>query len=200
MRRFIPALLVFALSPSAAFAESEKLILDKPHTQIIFAVSHLGYADSYGKFLDYEGEILFDQAQPEKSGVDVTIKTASLDLGDEKWNAHMKNADFFDVEKFPVMTFKSTGITVTGEKTADIAGDLTIKGVTKPVTLKTVYNKTEKHPKGERIDSGFSARTTIKRSDFGIAYGLPMIPDDVNIILEVEAYKEDKTAAGTGNP
>ncbi len=202
MRRFLPlfAASVIALAPLPSFAAMETYQLDKPHTQIIFAVDHLGFADSYGKFLDYEGTINFDKDQPEQSSVEVTIKTASISLGDEKWDAHLKNADFFDVEKFPVMTFKSTGIKVTGEKTGEITGDLTIKGVTKPVTLQTTFKKTEKHPMMDRMETGFAATAQIKRSDFGMSHGVPMVGDDVKIIIEVEAYHENKAAAGVNNP
>jgi polyisoprenoid-binding protein YceI len=190
---------VLGFSPQAR-AEIEKYIIDKPHTQIIFAASHLGLTTSYGKFLDYEGHIIFDRGEPAKSSVEVTIKAASLDLGDEKWNAHMKNADFFDVEKYPTVTFKSTGIQVTGENTANITGDLTMRGVTRPVTLAVTHNKSGKFPMNERMETGFSATTMLKRSEFGMTYGLPMVPDEVKIILEVEAYREDPAAGGTANP
>ncbi len=189
MRRLIPALLGFSILASVpAFAAPEKFVLDKPHTQIIFSVSHMGLSNSFGKFVDYEGEINFDQAEPEKSNVDVTIKTASLDLDDEKWNEHMKNKDFFNVEQFPTMIFKSTKVEKTGDNTANVTGDLTLLGVTKPVTLAVVHNKTGKHPMKDIMASGFSATGTLKRSDFGMSYGLPMVGDDVKLIIEAEAY------------
>lgn len=192
MRFILPVIAAFVLVASAepARAEIENYTLENPHTQIIFSVNHLGFSNSYGKFLDYDGTIIFNRSEPEKSKVDVVIKTASIDMAHDKWNEHLKNADFFDVEKFPEMTFKSTGIKVTGEKTADITGDLTIKGVTKPVTLTAVFNKADKHPMGDQYAAGFSADTTIKRSDFGITYGLPMVGEDVKIHIEVEAIRD----------
>lgn len=182
------ALLLMSAAPASA--ELRHYTLDKPHTQILFFADHIGFSKSEGEFLDYAGTIDFDTAAPEKSKVEVTIKTASLDMGDEKWDTHLKNADFFDVEKFPEMKFISTGIEVTGEKTAKITGDLTIKGITKPVVLDTTYNKSGKHPFSGADVAGFSATTTIKRSDFGITYGAPLMGDDVEIRLEVEGTRE----------
>lgn len=174
-----------------AMAEVETYDLETPHTQIIFAVSHLGFSHSYGKFLDYDGHFTFDRENPAESEVEVVIKTDSIDLADEKWDDHMKSADFFDVENHPEMTFKSTGIEVTGETTGKITGDLTILETTKPVTLDVVFNKADKHPFNDQYRSGFSATTSIKRSEFGMNYGLPAVGDDVKIIIEVEAIRRE---------
>jgi len=194
MRRiFLSALLssavLFLAAPSMAAVETYGF--DTAHTQVIFFVNHLGFSNSEGEFHDFDGEIAFDRADPAKSSVTIDIKTASIDMDDEKWNDHMKNADFFNVEKFPSMTFKSTAIEVTGEKTAKITGDLTILGVTKPVVLDTVFNKADKHPMNGKNVAGFSATAKIKRSDFGMAYGLPMVGDDVDIRIEVEGQQKD---------
>jgi polyisoprenoid-binding protein YceI len=200
--RLVPALLGFALLTgfaAPALAAPEKFNLDKPHTQIVFVVSHMGFSHSYGKFTDYAGTVNIDDAEPTKSNADVTIQTASIDLDDQKWNEHLKGKDFFDVEKFPTMTFKSTKVEKTGDKTANVTGDLTLLGVTKPVTLAVVHNNTGKHPMKDIRATGFSATGTIKRSEFGMNYGLPMIGDDIKILIEVEAYGEDKAAAGVKN-
>jgi len=174
-----------------AAAMPEYYIFDKTHTQILFFVSHLGFSMSQGEFLDFDGHFIFDRAHPEKSSIDVSIKTESIDMDNEKWNKHMKNEDFFDVEKFPTMTFKSTGFDITGENTANITGDLTILDVTKPVTLTTTYNKSGVHPFNKEIVAGFSATASIKRSEWGMTYGLPGVGDDVEIRIEVEGYKRD---------
>ena len=183
------AALVLSLS-AAAQAEPIKYIMDKPHTQIVFIANHLGFSHSYGKFTDYAGSFIMDEADPSKSSAEITIQTASIDLDDEKWNAHMKNADFLNVEKFPTMTFKSTKVDVTGDKTADITGDLTLLGVTKPVVLKVTQNGAGEHPMSKKKATGFSATTTIKRSDFGMTYGIPNVADDVEIRIEVEGAAE----------
>lgn len=173
---------------SAAYAESQKFELEKPHTQIGFYVSHLGFSFSHGRFLDFDGIINFDEQKPEASNVEVTVKTNSLEMNDQKWNEHMKGADFFDVEQFPEMTFKSTAIEVTGENTANITGNLALHGVTKPVVLETVFNKAGKHPFNGKHVAGFSAKAHLNRSDFGITYGIPNVGDDVEIRIEVEAH------------
>lgn len=196
MRRLslLTAALTFTLWSPLAHAEIETYQLEKPHTQIIFSVNHLGFSHSFGKFTDYAGTIVFDRGEPEKSKVDVAIKTASLDLEDEKWNEHLKSKDFFNVEKFPDMTFKSVNILKTGDKTAKLTGDLTILGVTKPVTLDVTFNNAGKHPMKDAMMAGFSARGKIKRSDFGMNYGVPMVGDDVDLIIEVEAIQEGAKA------
>lgn len=107
----------------------------------------------------------------------------------------MKNADFFDVENHPEMTFKSTAVEVTGEDTANITGDLTILGVSKPVTLAVKHNKSGEHPFNGKFMSGFSATTTINRSEWGMNYGLPAVGDAVEIRIEVEGIREDGEAA-----
>lgn len=176
----------------AAQAESvEHYTFDKAHTQILFFVDHLGFSKSQGEFLSYDGYYNFDRENPENSEVEVTIQTESIDMDDEKWDAHMKNEDFFHVEKYPAMTFKSTDIEVTGENTAKITGDFTLLGVTKPVTLDVTHNKSGKHAFSGKYVSGFSATTTIKRSEFGMEYGLPMIGDEAQVRIEVEGIRSN---------
>lgn len=181
------------ITMSAAQAAPQKFTLETPHTQIVFSVNHLGFSNSYGKFTGYTGTIVFDPAAPATSSVDVTIDAKSVDLNDAKWNEHVKSADILDTEKFPTITFKSTKIDVTGEKTANITGDLTIHGVTKPVVLATVFNKLDKHPMKGEVVAGFSATTKFKRSDFGVSYGLPNVGDDMSITIEVETNPAEKS-------
>lgn len=185
----------FSMSASAA---PEKYLFDKPHTQIIFFVDHLGFAKSSGKFLDYTGHIMFDQQEPEKSSVEVTIPLSSLDMGDKVWNEHTLDK-LLHADKNPNMVFKSTKIEKTGEKTGNITGDLTLGGVTKPVVLATTFNSAGKHPMMDRMEAGFSGTTTIKRSEFGLGENVPMIGDDIEIRIEVEAYKEDLAKEGVNN-
>lgn len=173
---------------------ADRYEFDKAHTQILFFVNHLGYSFSMGKFLDFDGGFVFDEETPENSSIDVTIQTGSIEMNDQAWNDHMKNEDFFHVEQYPAMTFKSTGIEITGEDTANITGDLTILDVTKPVTLDVKHNKTGKSPFGDDYKSGFSATANIKRSEWGMNYGLPNVGDDVEIRLEVEAVRVEEGA------
>lgn len=190
LSRFIRILTAVSFLFIAAPANAaEKYEFDTVHSQIIFFVSHLGFSISEGEFLDFDGHYIFDKENPAASSVEVSIDTASIDMDDEKWNAHLKNKDFFDVENFPAMTFKSTKIEVNGDKTADIHGDLTILGVTKPVVLKTNMVGEGVHPYSGKTVTGFSAHTTIKRSEFGMTYGLPGVGDDVEIRIEIEGHK-----------
>jgi polyisoprenoid-binding protein YceI len=184
--------LLLASTPSVA--ASEQFEFDKAHTQIIFAVNHLGFSNSHGKFLDFDGGFTLDEDKPEKSSVNVTIKTASIDMDDQKWDDHLKNEDFFNVEKFPDMTFKSTKVELTGDKTAKVTGDLTLLGVTKPVTLDVTLNKTGVHPYSKKYVAGFSATGTLNRSEFGMTYGLPGVGDEVKLIIEVEGTGKSEKA------
>lgn len=187
MKRILLTAAALAVLAGPALAAPKTYEIESPHTQIIFSVNHLGFSNSYGKFLDHDGTIVFDQENPAASSVEIAIKADSIEMNDGKWNDHMKNEDFFHVEKFPELTFKSTNIEVTGEDTAKITGDLTMVGVTKPVTLDAKLNKAGKHPMSGKDHAGFSATGTIKRSDFGMKYGLPAVSDEVKLVFEVEA-------------
>ena len=200
MRRLFMTALSVALMAGAspAHAEAVKYTIEKPHTQILFFVSHLGFSHSMGKFLDHSGTIMWDKDAPEKSSVEATIQTASIEMNDATWNDHLKAPKYFNVAQFPTMTFKSTAIEKTGEKTANITGDLTLLGVTKPVVLATTFNNQAKHPFSGKDTIGFSATTRIQRSDFGMNESIPMVGDEVEIRLEVEAF-DDSTPAGS-NP
>ncbi|MBI4030104.1 MAG: polyisoprenoid-binding protein [Proteobacteria bacterium] len=201
MKRLILAAATFVLMmPVPAQAQVEEYTLEKPHTQVVFSVNHLGFSNSHGKFLDYSGVFTFDRGKPENSRVEATVITASLFMGDEKWDQHLKGADFFDVEKFPDMTFKSTKIEVLSDNTANITGDLTLLGVTKPVTLAATFNKAEKHAFSGKHVAGFSAHAKIKRSDFGMTYGLPLVGDEVDITIEVEGIRNDPPGMEQGTP
>lgn len=176
---------------STANAQLEQYHLDRPHTQILFSVSHLGLSRSHGKFLDYSASIVFNHDHIEKSSVNATIQTNSLTLNDPAWDAHVKGKDMLDTQTYPTMTFKSLTIKPLTDKTADITGELTLHGVTKPVTLHVTYNGANHDPFGNDFRAGFLATTNIKRTDFGITSGIPFVGDDIEIKIEVEAIRED---------
>ena len=191
MKKILTALALSALlSPGIAQAAPEKFAIEATHTQAVFIVNHLGFSMPMGIFRTTAGSFVFDAEKPENSSVEATISTASIDMGTEAWDTHMKSADFFNVEKFPSMTFKSTLVTPTGEKTGQITGDLTILGVTKPVTLDVTFVGSGIHPYSKKNTAGFTATTHIKRSDFGMGYGLPAVGDDVEIRLNVEGISD----------
>lgn len=173
---------------SAAAVEYE---FDTVHSQIIFFVEHMGFAKSEGEFLDFDGGFTFDPENVEASKVDVTIDTKSLDMDDKVWTEHTLDK-FFDVENHPDMTFKSTHIEKTSENMGKMTGDLTLLGVTKPVTLDVKLNKAAAHPRTGKPHAGFSATGEIKRSEWGMDTALPMIGDDIEIRIEIEAGQKTK--------
>lgn len=162
---------------------------DTVHTQVLFFVDHIGFSKSQGEFLEFDGGFNFVEGDWSQSSVEVDIDTNSITMNNGKWDAHMKNADFFDVEKFPTMTFSSTKVEPIDGKTGKVHGNLTILGVTKPVVLNATFNKAGIHPFSKRFVAGFSATTSVKRSDFGMTYGIPAIGDNIEIRLEVEGMK-----------
>jgi len=193
VRRTIVRTLVLltGLNAFAVAQAADTYDIDPVHTQILFFVSHLGYSNSEGEFHKFAGKYRFDPADWGTASVNVTIETESLSLDDAAWDKHLKSADFFNVEKFPQVTFRSTRVEKTGENTGRVAGELTLLGVTKPVTLDLQFNKAAEFPMSKKFKSGFSATTTIKRSEWGMTFGVPMgIGDEVKIRLEVEGFRE----------
>jgi polyisoprenoid-binding protein YceI len=170
---------------------ADKYLLDPSHTTVMFGVSHLGFSKQLGRFNKVEGAFTLDEAAPEKSSVVVTIDAASIDTNDAKRDEHLRGKDFFEVTAFPQLLYKSTSVEKTGENTATVTGDLTLHGVTRPVPLSVTLTKAGPHPVDQtKIMAGFSARGTLKRSDFGMTYGLPVLGDEVELIIETEAIKQ----------
>lgn len=186
----LAAAAVSALLASPLHAAPEEYVLEKPHTQILFFVSHLGFSKSQGEFHDFDGGFTFDPEDWGNSAATVTIRTHSIDMDDHAWDKHMRHEDFFNVNVHPTMTFASTKLEQTDENTGRLHGDLTLLGVTRPVTLDVTFNKVGQHFKSKEWIAGFSAATTIKRSDFGMDYGLPIVGDEVHIRLEVEGVRQ----------
>ena len=172
-----------------ASAEPVKYQLESNHAFVVWSASHFGFSDQMGKFPEIAGEIIFDEKKMSESSVDVTIKIDSLVTGSEKFDAHLKSADFFDVKKFPTAKFVSKKVTATGENKAKVEGELTLHGVTKTVILEVKINKKGTSLVTQKETVGFSATAQIKRSEFGIDYAAPGISDEVKLKIEVEANK-----------
>ncbi len=183
----VPA--IFA-SVQNATAASEAYTFDPLHTEIRFCWDHLGVSRQCAHFLKYEGELLYDQANPEKSSVNVTFATDSIETFSPVFNEHMKGEKLFDAKKFPQITFKSTKFQKTGDKSGKVTGDLTVKGVTKPVTLDVTLNFAGPHPMSKKQTLGIGAVTTVKRTDFGVSLAAPMVSDDVSIEIQTEMNKK----------
>jgi polyisoprenoid-binding protein YceI len=193
-RRLAPASLALALVlPAASLrASKETFILDKNHTQIGFKVRHF-VSKVGGHFDRFEGSISLDRTKPEESSVELKIDAASIDTGNPNREKHLNSADFFDTAKYPEITFKSTKIAAKGKDTYEVTGDLTIRGVTKPVTLTVVSNGFANDGRGGQ-KAGFDVTGKLNRKDFGVNWNAivdqsPMLSDDVDLEITVEANK-----------
>jgi polyisoprenoid-binding protein YceI len=174
--------LSFVLPAQAA----ETYKLDPMHTQVVWSINHFGFSNPSGKFASIDGTLTLDEAKPEDSKVTATITIANLFTGLDKLNEHLLSDKFFDAKQFPTATFTSTKVETTGKDTAKVTGDLTVHGVTKPVVLDVTLNKIGENMMKKKT-AGFSATTTIKRSDFGMTTYLPMLGDEVKLSIESEA-------------
>ncbi len=180
------ALAFSAPSTSLETTPSGTYKIDNSHTNVLFSLSHMGFSNYYGRFNVIEGSLNFDAKSPEKSKVDVKIDIASIDTNSAELEKKLVGADWFDAAKFPNATFTSTKIEKLSEATGKIYGDLTIHGVTKPVVMDVVFNGAGQNPIVAVQQLGFSAKTKIKRSDFGVAQYIPMVGDEVTLTIEAE--------------
>jgi len=173
-------------APSGAYA------LDAAHSQVLFSIAHMGLTDYYGRFDKLSGTLNFDANQPEKSATNVTIAMDSVDTPSGGLNDELKSAHVFSVAQFPTATFKSTSVERTGADTGRVSGDLTIKGVTKPVTLDVVFRGGEQDPLKSGYALGFRGTATIKRTDFGLTGMIwePFVGDDVTLVIEAMFEQE----------
>ena len=180
-----------ALSATSLFAAPEKYVLDSSHSQVLFSYNHLGYSTTWGMFSGFEGEIMFDQESPAQSSVTVSIPVRSMFTGWEARFEHFMSGDFFGAGEGDMVTFTSNAIEVTGDGTAQITGDLTLNGVTKPVVLDATLNQVGNHPMAGKPWAGFDATTTLKRSDFNLGKFAPAVSDEVEVQISIEAMKAD---------
>jgi polyisoprenoid-binding protein YceI len=173
----------FALSASGA----DTYKVDPVHSSVVFGIKH-SVANFYGAFKDISGTVTFDAADPSKSSVELTVPVESVDTRNEKRDQHLKSPDFFNAKQFPAITFKSSKIEGSGDN-YKISGDLTIHGVTKPVTVDFKRGADGKGGQGKTVGGG-EARFTIKRSDYDMKFMVGPLGDDVSIILSLEGPKE----------
>jgi len=174
--------------------EAGTFVIDASHSAAAFSVKHLVVAKTRGRFTDFEGAISIDN-DPLKSSVEVTIQAASITTGDDKRDGHLRSPDFLDAEKYPTLTYKSTSVRHVKGEHFEVQGDLTIVGVTKPVTLDLEYLGVVTDPWGG-TRAAFEAHTRINREDWGLTYnqaletGGVLIGKEITIDLEVEAVKQ----------
>jgi polyisoprenoid-binding protein YceI len=192
VRRLTLVLLAALAAP--AFAQSSWEI-DPAHSNVQFGVRHMMISTVHGKFTKFTATATGDEKDAAHAGVQASIDAASIDTGDEKRDAHLKTADFFDAEKFPTITFKSTKVEAAGDRRFKLHGDLTMHGVTKPVVLDVEATPEVKGMRGE-TRAGARATTKINRKDFGISWSKSMdgggvvVGDDVEVTIDVEAVKK----------
>jgi polyisoprenoid-binding protein YceI len=189
-RIFTAALSALLLTGVGAFAQTSSWTIDPNHSQVNFGIKHLGVSTVRGSISGVTGTVNWDEKNPSKSSVEATITTTTVSTNNEKRDAHLKSPDFFNVEKFPTMTFKSTAVTRENGK-LQVVGDLTLTGVTKSVTLGVDGPTAPQKGMGGKMVTGFSATGTLKRSDFnfGSKYGAPMLGDEVQFTIDIEADK-----------
>ncbi|WP_425917237.1 YceI family protein [Pseudomonas sp. GWSMS-1] len=191
LKKTLVALALGGALMGAGQAMAADYAIDKQgqHAFVNFKISHLGYSWLYGTFKDFDGSFSFDAAKPQDSKVNVTLNTTSVDTNHAERDKHLRSADFLNVSKHPTATFASTAVTSTGEGTADIAGDLTLNGVTKPVVIAATFIGEGKDPWGG-YRAGFAGSTTLKLKDFGITKDLGPASESVELIISVEGVRQ----------
>ncbi len=174
--------------------------IDPSHTRAVFSVRHMMIANVRGQFDKVTGTVDFNEAEPARSTVDVQIDAASFTTHDEKRDGHLRSGDFLDVEHYPYLTFKGTKAVKVGEDTGKLTGDLTIRGITHPVTLDVEYNGQQKTPWGT-TNAGFSATTKINRKEWNLNWNVALetggvlVGDTVTITIELEITKQPEAVA-----
>jgi len=183
----IPALTLLATLPLPVLAVDHYAI-DPAHTYPHFSVSHLGFSTMQGRFDKTSGTISLDRAA--KTGaINITIDVSSINTGFAKRDKHLRGPDFFNSAEFPTITYKSNKIHFKNNVPISSEGSLTMAGATKPVTLNINSFKCGMHPMKKKEMCGAAASAHLKRSDFGIKYGLPAVGDDIELVFEIEAFK-----------
>ena len=177
---------------SAALAAPDRYTFDPVHTNVLFFANHLGFSHPMGRFTGVTGGFTFDPDDWSSARTDVAIDVATLYLGDADWQKKMLSEEFLDVKRYATMHFVAEKFEKTGDADGELRGELTLHGVTRPVELKVHVNKVGTHSFSLKHVAGFSATTTIKRSDFGMKQMIPAVGDEVEIRLEIEGLRSKK--------
>lgn len=177
---------------TVSFAKPIEYKIDPTHTATVFTWDHFGFSTPSGNFSDIQGTIKVDNEKPANSAVNVTIPLSSINTNVKALDEHLLKPDFFDAEKYPNITFKSTKVQPNGKNKYKITGDLTIKNVTKPVVLDAVLNKQAEHPMTKAQSIGFNATTSFDRSAFGVGAYVPNVGDKITVNITTEASVDNK--------
>jgi len=191
MIRQLSAALALAFAAGGAVAAEETYTIDGGHSQPVYEIQHMGgYSTQRGSFMTLSGKVTLDAAA-KKGSIDVTIDTSSIRTHSAKLDTIMKGEDYFNVAKYPTMTFKSTDLVFDGDRVVGANGELTMIGATKPVFLKVANFTCGENPFNKKPMCGAEATTTIKRTEWGMKAGVPKSSgDDVKLVIPIEAYKE----------
>jgi len=185
MTRFLLAAALALAATGTASAATYKI--DPRHTQVFFTYAHNEYSNLSGRLNEASGTLEFDPAKPGNSSISIELPLSSLSTGVPGLDEHMKSADFFDAEKFPTASFKSTKVSVKDATHFDLIGDLTIKGVTKPATFAVTVNHLGENPRRKTPMAGFEATATIKRAEWGVDNMLGVTGEDIHLRVNMEA-------------
>jgi polyisoprenoid-binding protein YceI len=188
MKRIVLIAALAAVSV-AAHAAPVTYSIDNSHTYPHFTYNHLGFSNQTHKFDKTSGSVVLDRAGKTGS-VDVSIDTASVNTGHALFNEHLRGADFFDAAAHPTITFKSNAMKFKGDQPVSVAGDLTVKGVTRPVTLTITHFKCQPHPMLKVEACGANATTQVKRSEFNMGKNVPFVSDEVTLTIAIEAVNK----------
>ncbi|MEA2604073.1 MAG: hypothetical protein QOF89_5065 [Acidobacteriota bacterium] len=191
------ALALALLLPALAAADPAIYKVDADHSGVSFTIRHF-VSNVSGRFRDFDGVIKYDKMDPAASSVEFTVKAASIDTTNNDRDEHLRSKDFFDVQKFPALTFTSTKVVPKDANTLEVTGNLTMHGVTKPVTFPVSLLGTVKTPKGEK--AGFETNFKVDRKEYGINWNNvldsgPVLGDDVKVNIEIEANRQEGAPA-----
>ncbi|NIF23612.1 YceI family protein [Candidatus Pantoea multigeneris] len=184
----LPLLAVASLYVPFSQAAATQYQLDPTHTSVIVTWTHFGFSHPTAAIPGTTGTVVFDKENPSRSRVDVTLPVSKIDTFVPKLTQEFLTAAYFDTAKYPTAVFHSTKVTATGDNKFDVEGNLTIKGITKPVTLHATLNKQGEHPMAKKQAIGFDATATLKRSDFKVDQFIPAVSDDVTLTISTEGF------------
>jgi polyisoprenoid-binding protein YceI len=194
----LPLLALALLLPAPAAAQPAVYKVDPNHSSVAFSIRHF-VSNVPGRFRDFHGVIKYDKQSPAASSVEFTVQAASLTTDNEDRDEHLRSADFFDVQKFPTLTFTSTKVAARDAGTLEVTGDLTLHGVTKTMTIPVTILGIIKYPRGEK--AGFESSFALNRKEFGLVWnrvfdgGVTLLGDEVKVSIEVEAEGEVQVPA-----
>jgi polyisoprenoid-binding protein YceI len=187
MKALVASMLLWGIS-AAMPASAQTYQIDPVHSSLLFRVKHMDTAYVYGMFTSMKGTVVVDEANPARSSINIEVDANSVYTHNEQRDNHLRGPDFFNTRQFPTITFKSTQVRRINANTVQVRGDLTMRGVTRPITANVTLTGKGKNPQGKDI-IGFETTFTIRRSEFGIRYGLPGLGDEVQVTLSIEAAR-----------